>query len=383
MPSVCLCFEVHQPIVLRNFRFLDLAAGKPLEDAAKMKANTDYWTEKCYSPLNTKIRELFLKYKGNFRLAFYTSGVLIQQLEQYRPDVLSSFAKLGWTNCAEFLAGTYHHSLAAFISPTTFLEETAQLSTKIRNYFEQEPLVFYSPQCIYTDSMANDLASKSFTGILCEPSEEWLKKANNAQVYTPYLTLPERFTRKPSLLLRNAHLSADLKSIFAKEKKTSPAEYVRQIREEVKRDQVAMLTLRYQDLSDIDFAINFLDQFAADWLSYPDNYFFTPSMTVARLQPKGILSAPKGIAHQQENLDYWFGNSYQQQFLQQLIEMEGAVRYWNRQNWTNVWAQLQMEETFAFLNAHFPHEGNPFTSQKEAFIALSNMLSYLQLQMNR
>ena len=116
MPSVCLYFQVHQPRRLRRYSFFDVGHLHDYEDEAENRRILERIALKCYLPANALLLELIGEYRGKFRVAFSLSGVLIDQLERYRPDVLESFRRLAETDCVEFLNETDGHSLAFLFS---------------------------------------------------------------------------------------------------------------------------------------------------------------------------------------------------------------------------------------------------------------------------
>ena len=62
--------------------------------------------------------DIIRRYKGDFRIAFSITGILLDQFEKHRRDVLDSFKQLADTGCVEFLNETYYHSLAfSFLHP--------------------------------------------------------------------------------------------------------------------------------------------------------------------------------------------------------------------------------------------------------------------------
>ena len=67
--------------------------------------------DKCYVPANKILLDLIKKYDGKFKVAFSISGIAMDQMELYAPDVLEGFKKLAATGNVEFLAETYYPSL--------------------------------------------------------------------------------------------------------------------------------------------------------------------------------------------------------------------------------------------------------------------------------
>lgn len=73
------------------------------------------------------------KHQGDFKIAYSLSGVLMEQLELYRPDVLKSFQALAKTGCVEFLSETYHHSLSYLYSKEELSGRLICIKSKSKN----------------------------------------------------------------------------------------------------------------------------------------------------------------------------------------------------------------------------------------------------------
>ena len=107
MPSVCFYFQVHQPYRLRNVAPFSEAEGSDLFCDTANSGILWKVARKCYLPTNNKILELIKRFDGRFKVSYSLSGVAIEQMKQFAPDVLDSFVKLADTGCVEFLAETY------------------------------------------------------------------------------------------------------------------------------------------------------------------------------------------------------------------------------------------------------------------------------------
>ena len=132
MPSVCLYFQVHQPRRLRRYSFFDVGRLHDYEDETENRRILERIALKCYLPANALLLELIEKHRGKFRVALSLSGVLIDQLERYRPDVLEGFRRLAETDCVEFLNETDDHSLAFLYSAREFREQVLLHRERIR-----------------------------------------------------------------------------------------------------------------------------------------------------------------------------------------------------------------------------------------------------------
>ena len=121
MPGICLYFQVHQPLRLRHYTVFD-KSGHYFDDH-KNAAICRKVTNKCYLPANRLILNLIRQYEGRFKVAYSVTGTLLEQIEQYSPEVLSTFHALAQTGCVEFLAETYYHSLSFIYARDEFIQQ--------------------------------------------------------------------------------------------------------------------------------------------------------------------------------------------------------------------------------------------------------------------
>src|SRR5207344_2359264 len=118
MASVCFYFQIHQPFRLRRYSVFD--TDRHYFDEQKNAEIMRKVAQKCYLPASRMMLETIRKHEGRFRIAFSMSGVVIEQFEQYAPEVLDVFKELAATGCVEFLSETYNHSLAFLYSREEF-----------------------------------------------------------------------------------------------------------------------------------------------------------------------------------------------------------------------------------------------------------------------
>ena len=68
--------------------------------------------------------ELIKQHEGRFRISYSVTGTVIEQFEQWCPEVLDTFRELAETGCVEFIAETFYHSLSFLYSREEFIEQT-------------------------------------------------------------------------------------------------------------------------------------------------------------------------------------------------------------------------------------------------------------------
>src|SRR4030042_1087242 len=99
MASVCFYFQVHQPFRLRHYTIFD--RDHNYFDEKKNAEICRKVAKKCYLPTNLLMLELIKKYNGRFKIAYSITGVLLEQLEKYAPEVLKTFTDLAATGYVE------------------------------------------------------------------------------------------------------------------------------------------------------------------------------------------------------------------------------------------------------------------------------------------
>src|SRR3989338_9270154 len=94
MVSVCFYFQVHQPMRLRRYSVFEIGHHNSYFDEHKNEAIIKKVTHKCYLPTNKIILDLINRTDGGFKAAYSMTGIVLEQLEKYAPEVIDSFKKL-------------------------------------------------------------------------------------------------------------------------------------------------------------------------------------------------------------------------------------------------------------------------------------------------
>ena len=120
MASVCFYFQVHQPMRLRHYTVFD--KHEHYFDDYNNSFICKKVANKCYLPANRLLLDMIRRMDGRFKIEYSRTGVLLEQLQTYSPEVMSTFDALAQTGCVEFLAETYYHSLSFLYSlPYVFM----------------------------------------------------------------------------------------------------------------------------------------------------------------------------------------------------------------------------------------------------------------------
>lgn len=181
--SVCMYFQVHQPFRLRRYSVFDTDVDYFDEDANREILRKV--ARKCYLPANEVLQELIRVHRSRFRFTFSFSGVVLDQFEQYMPELIDSFAHLVETGAVEVLSETYHYSLSFLYSPDEFRRQVELHRLRVESLFGQTPCVFRNTELIYNNDLAATAARMGYKAVLCEGADHLLGHRRPTFVYAP------------------------------------------------------------------------------------------------------------------------------------------------------------------------------------------------------
>jgi len=93
MASIVFYFQVHQPWRLKRYSVFDTDPFY-FDDESNREILLKV-ANKCYRPTTQLILDLIEKHNGNFRVSYAITGTVLDQLEQWAPDVLDLFRQIG------------------------------------------------------------------------------------------------------------------------------------------------------------------------------------------------------------------------------------------------------------------------------------------------
>ena len=116
MTSICLYFQVHQPMRLNRFSVFNIGEGPSSSRYFNDNLNQEIFSKvakKCYLPTNNLLLNLINETDGKFRVSFSLTGTFVEYCNKHIPEVIESFKELFKTGAADMIEETYYHSLAA------------------------------------------------------------------------------------------------------------------------------------------------------------------------------------------------------------------------------------------------------------------------------
>ena len=387
MASICFYFQVHQPTRLRHYTVFD--NNNEYFDDYKNAFICRKVANKCYLPANRLLLDIIRRFEGRFKIAYSITGVLLEQLDSFSPEVMSTFDALAETGCVEFLAETYYHSLSFLYSHDEFVEQVNKHTDTIEYLFGQKPRVFRNTELIYNNDLANLIESTGrFDAIITEGANHILGFRSPNFVYRP------QGCNKLKLLLKNYSLSDDIAFRFSNrnwpEWPLTANKFAQWVNKVNGNGNIVNLFMDYETFGEHQWEdtgiFDFMRHLPEQILEHPDNDFKTPSEVVQSYEPIGTVDVPELIswADTERDLSAWLGNTMQSNAIQELYQLEKQVKKAGDEDIVTDWRKLQTSDHFYYMCTKYFADGdvhkyfNPYDSPYDSYINFMNVLSSLQ-----
>lgn len=376
MKNICLHFEVHQPLRLKRYRFFDIGQDHYYYDDFQSEERIRQLAEESYLPGNHTILEMIRATNGKFKCSFSISGVMLEQFEQYAPDVIDSFKELAKTGSVEFLAETYAHSLASVYDTNEFEKQVKLHADKTEALFGKRPTAFRNSDLIYSDEIGEIVSKMGFKLILIEEAKHVLGWKS------PNLLYNHAYLPKLKLLVRNNKFSDDMSLRFSDrswdEFPLDAGKFMGWIIGLPENESVINIWMGYEILGNIHRAETGIFDFvkALPYFTMESGMeFATPSEVAKKMEPKDTLSSPYPISWAgNKDLSVWNGNDLQSEALNKLYAVSERVRMCKDKPLQHDWLMMQTTDNFRYMS-HTDAYGTNYSSPYEAFTNYMNILA--------
>ncbi len=325
MPSVSFYFKIHQPERLKNYSVFDIGNSDDYFDDEKNKFYLDRIVEKCYVPTLELIKELIYETDGRFKASFGITGIFLEQLLRWHPEVIGLFQDLAKTNSIEFTGETYYHSLASLYSVEEFKNQVLEHKRLIKELFLKEPKVFSNTELIYFDDLAKVVNELGFDGIITEGAERILGWRSPNYVYnTPCNYL--------KVILRNFKLSDDMSFRFSSrdwsEYPLTTNKFASWLESLNGGGEVVGLFMDFETFGEHQWQetgiFDFLANLPNEVLRKKDLEFSTLSEVIKKYPSRGEFSSkyPVTWADTERDLSAWLANQMQKDSAQMIYSFE-------------------------------------------------------------
>lgn len=381
--TLCLYFQVHQPVRLRKYHFFDIGKNHDYYDDFANRTITRNIAERCYLPANRILLDLIRKYGNNFKVSFSITGLAIEQFRMYAPEVIDSFKELANTGCVEFLAETYSHSLASLDDEAEFARQVKRHADLMKEVFGVNPVSFRNTELIYSDEIGEMVARMGYSTMLTEGARHILGWKSPDYVYT------NSINPKLKLLLKNFRLSDDIAFRFSDRSwdqwPLTADKYAGWLN--AADGEIVNLFMDYETFGEHQDAetgiFDFISALPEQVFAKTDFEFLTPQEVAAKHQPVAPLHVPYPISWADEERDVtaWLGNELQNEAFEELYKLRTKVETLKDPDLSYDFDCLQASDHFYYMCTKLFSDGvvhqyfTPYDTPYEAFINYMNVLS--------
>ncbi len=386
MKTICLYFEIHQIVHLKRYRFFDIGTDHYYYDDYENERTITNIAERSYMPALTTLGDMIKENGKFFKVAFSLSGVGMEQLELYAPQVIEKLQELNKTGCVEFLAEPYAHGLSALKDPASFAADVKMQCQKMEEYFGQKPTVLRNSSLIYSDDIGLQVAQLGFKGMLTEGAKHVLGWKSPHYVYNCALA------PKLKLLLRDITLSDDISLRFNNSSWEGyplfADQYIDRIAAFPDEEQVVNI---FMELSALGIAqplssniLNFIYALP-NFAKHKNITFSTPSDICKNFSSVSSLDVPDTLSWVDEERDVssWLGNPMQREAFEKLYSVAERVRICKEPRIMQDWNYLQASNNFRFMTTKPSNVGIDRGIYSSAFDAFTNYMNILGDFINR
>jgi alpha-amylase len=385
MPSVCMYFEVHQPVRLNKFTVFRIGSNKDDKNYFNKELNKKIFEKvanKCYLPTNNLLIDLIKEFNGKFKVSFSLTGTFVEYCENFAPEVIDSFKELFATGSVDFIEETYFHSLSGLYDELDEFEDQIKMHRKImKRLFNYKPTVFRNTEAIYDNRVAKKVADMGYKGIITEGTEKILGWRSPNFLYKP-------INCDLKVLLRNYTLSDDVGFRFSARQWVAYPLTADKYAAWMANCQGDLINLfmDYETFGEHHWTetgiFDFLSHFPGEVFKHGHLDFVTVSEAIQRYQTVGEIDVPWAIswADADRDVSTWLGNDMQIACFNELKNIGKKLRDDGNEELLHIWRKLQTSDHLYYVStkgledgdvhAYFSHYDGPY----EGFINYMNIL---------
>ncbi len=384
MKKICFYFQIHQPYRLKRYRFFNIGRDHYYYDDFSNEDILQQIAARSFVPANKMLLDLIKASNGEFKFSISVSGVALDQMEIYSPEVIDGLQQLSRTGAVEFLAEPYSHSLSSLMDPIEFEYQVKKQAEKIKLLFDQEPTVLRNTELIYSDDIADLAYSMGYNKMISEGAKHILSWRSPNFVY--------KSENQPNLklLLRNTQFSDDISLRFSdyswKEYPLTADKYMSWIASTSPEEEVFNIFMNYETFGNLQPSHSGIFEFMKALPKFAKEKgvgFATPSEIMDVHKPVGTVSVPSPIswADEERDLSRWLGNTLQRSAMETLYAISERVRLTNDRRLKQDWSYLQTSDHFYYMSTKHFYDGSshsqfsPYQSPYDAFNNYMNVLS--------
>jgi len=390
MTSVCMYFEVHQPMRLNRFSVFNIGGDNGhSSNYFDHKLNREIFEKvahKCYIPTNNLLLDLINQHDGKFKISYSLTGTFVDYCQQHLPEVLDSFKELFKTGSVDLMEETYYHSLSSLYDELDEFEEQVKMHRQmIKRIFNYKPRVFRNTEAIYDNRIAKKVAEMGYKGIVTEGTDKILHWRSPNYLYKPV-------NADLKVLLRNYSLSDDVGFRFSSRMWPGHPLTADKYANWVNRCEgdLVNLFMDYETFGEHHWddtgIFDFLKHLPGEVFKKQNIDFVTVREAVERYQSIGEIDVPWAISWADEDRDVstWLGNDMQVACFNELKNIGRKLKEKDDKELIDTWRRLQTSDHLYYVStkgmedgavhAYFSHYDGPY----DGFINYMNILQDLK-----
>ena len=387
-----MIFQIHQPYRLRLYRFFDIGNDHYYYDDYANETVVYWLAQKCYLPACTMLHRKLIQHQGDFKFALYISGVTLDLFQKYAPGVIDALRRLTDTGLVELAGGTWSHSLASLVNRETFMEQVKLHKKAIIQHFGQEPCCFYNTELLYSDKIGSFASQAGYRCAIADGTRHILGWKSPDRVYCNAVEPGLR------LLMRNAAISNELGNYLTgasrNDQLAGSEKYLSRIEKSAPGEQNVNLCMDLETLGVIfppeTGIFTFMENLISIAVRSEKLEIKTPGRVTAESTPASMVSVPNPLAWtgQEKEVPVWTGNELQEEALSQLFSLAPFIKKCTDETLIREWLTLQSADHFRHMSSQYyekelQHRPSPFKTPHEAFINFMNIVSDLNLRLNK
>ena len=377
MRNICFYFQIHNPYRLKKYRFFEIGQDHYYYDDFQTEERLRRNVDLSYLNANRTILDMIRSSNGKFKCAFSISGIAIDQLEQFAPEVIDSFKELAKTGSVEFLAEPYAHSIASVYNTEEFERQVKKHEHKIEELFGKKPTAIANTELIYSDEIGEMVAKMGYKTILMDEAKHVLGWKS------PNFLYQHSYVSKLKLLVRNQKFSDDLAFRFSNqswsEQPMTAEKFAGWLASLPQDELIVNIGLGYEAFGILNNVnTGFFDFFKAlpYYIMEQHMNFVLPSECAKLIESSGALSVPYPISWvgHEKDLSAWNGNDLQNEALSKLYAVAERVHLCSDKPLQRDWLLLQSIDHFRYMSHKDAYNSN-YESAYEAFMNYMNVLA--------
>lgn len=378
MTCAVLVFHIHQPFRLASGRFFD--PPETWFDAALDATIMQRVAQRAYLPALQTIKTM-LRQHPEFQVAFCVSGVALEQLGLYAPEVTSHLRDLAQHPQVEFLVTPYYNSFASLYSFAEFQYQVQRHQQVLADLLECTTTTFMNSQLLYSDQVAAEVAKLGFRTLVGEAHPgvpEWGPRYVNLAAGTPV-----------RLLLRQKEISEYMGFGFTdtdwRQWPRTPDRLAARIKEVGPVCPIVVdLGVYGEHQRENSGILDFLQGFPMAFKAVQGT-FYTPARAGQYFQPlREVHMLQPAVMTEPAYLETFLGNGMQRSLAQAIYELELPVKHCGSEELLTAWRKLTASDHLFYMaagkevDAEAHRYFSPYQSPYDAYLNLAQVTDALR-----